>query len=265
MRVVDFIERRGNTYQGLNLTAEVREGILKHNGDQSGIYQDLHPKQPCSFLEGQIVGLVDTAAYICHDLQDGIQSGLLEKAICSNQDFAAGAKEMQEIIEELVPGQKVKMTPYHDTFFIDNLLHKLVMSMTQQIAENLAAYQVETLQDIKRLSEKQTVLAAMRPEDQILFQKLKKLVYQNVYALNTIQIMDRKAQKVAQELFETFMEQPELLPPEELDKFNHIEQKEDYEGYQSCPQRVICDYISCMTDRFALEEHERLRNPRIKI
>ena len=265
VRVVDFIERRGNTYQGLNLTAEVREGILKHNGDRSGIYQDLQPEQPCGFLEGQIVALVDTAAYICHDLQDGIQSGLVEKAISSNRDFAVGVKEMREIIEELVPGQKIEMSPYDDTFFIDNLLHKFVMSMTQQTAENLTTYQVETLRDIRRLAGEQVVLAAMKPEDQVLFHRLKKLVYHNVYALNTIQIMDRKAKQVAQDLFESFMEQPTLLPPEELDKINHIEQEKGYSGYQSCPQRIICDYISCMTDRFALEEHERLRNPRIKI
>jgi dGTPase len=77
VRIVDLLEKRCDDYEGLNLTYEVREGILKHNSnkDRSGIYNNLNPDKICSTLEGQIVNKVDTIAYICHDLQDGIKSG----------------------------------------------------------------------------------------------------------------------------------------------------------------------------------------------
>ncbi len=265
VRVVDLIERRSNAYMGLNLSAEVREGMLKHNGDRSGIYRDLQPELPCFSLEGQVVGLVDTTAYICHDLQDGIQSGLLEKAARNNRDFAAGVEEMREIILTLVPEQTVELSQYSDTFFIDSLIHHLVMSITRQTAQAVRHYRVNSLADVQSLAQKNIGLVAMQADDEQLFKRLKKLVYQYVYGLNTIEIMDSKATKVAQELFEAFMEQPKLLPPEEYEKITHIGQTDWYSGYENCSQRVICDYISCMTDRFALEEHERIRNPRIKI
>jgi dGTPase len=265
VRVVDFIERRSPAYYGLNLTREVREGILKHNKDRSGIYQELDQEYPCTFLEGQVVGLVDTVAYICHDLQDGIQSGLIEEAMAKNSDFRMQLQEMVSIIEELLPQQEIEMGRFSDTYFIDQLIHRLIMSITNQSVVNLRKYHISSLEDVRQKAIEGITLIGMDEKAGKLFGRLKKLTYESVYALHTIQTMDSKAILVVKDLFETFMESPKLLPSEIYEKYKHIETSVPYDGVENSEIRVVCDYISCMTDRFALEEHERIKNPRIKI
>ncbi len=264
VRVVDFIENRSSEYCGLNLTAEVREGILKHNDDFSGIYEDLNPGKLCSSLEGQIVGLVDTVAYICHDLQDGIASGLVEKSLRANPDFKEKVNEIINIICDLT-SLKIEINNLHNTFFIDDLIHKLIMSITEQSVINLSDNKVLSLEDVHKLSQEGIRLITLKKDDDKKFKRLRKLVYESIYGMNTIQIMDSKAILVATDLFNAFTENPKLLPPEEFYKYMHINRFNDYKGFVNNEIHVICDYIACMTDRFALEEHERIRNPRIKI
>lgn len=264
VRVVDFIERRSNNYCGLNLTSEVREGILKHNNDYSDIYMNLNPGTPCSFLEGQVVGLVDTLAYICHDLQDGIESGLIEKSMRSNSDIKQDIEEMLSVIEDLT-GIKIDLYKLHDTYFIDKLIHSLVMSVTEQSVLNLAQYKVENSSRVSELSSQGIRLITLGDKEEVLFKRLKSLVYETVYGINTIQIMDTKAVMVISDLFQAFINNPKLLPPDIHYQYRHIEQVPGYKGFANNEVHVICDYLACMTDRFALEEHERIRNPRIKI
>ncbi|EGD47245.1 deoxyguanosinetriphosphate triphosphohydrolase [Ruminiclostridium papyrosolvens DSM 2782] len=267
VRVVDFIERRSDDYFGLNLTSEVREGILKHNTDSSGIYKSLNPRKPCFSLEGQVVQLVDTVAYLCHDLQDGIESGLIENAISKNVDFKRDIDEIVAIINDLLVSEnkEIGVTKYSNTYFIDSLIHKLIMSVTEQSVENLAAKKIQTLEDVKSLAVKGESLITLRKDDEDRFEKLKSLIYKSVYGIHTIQTMDSKAVTVVKDLFETFVNNPRLLPPEELNKYMHIEELPNYSGFTNNEIHVICDYIAGMTDRFALEEHERIRNPHIKI
>ncbi len=267
VRVVDFIEKRSDDYFGLNLTSEVREGILKHNSDRSGIYKSLNPSEPCFSLEGQVVALVDTIAYLCHDLQDGIESGLIERAMSKNRDFKRDIHEITDIINDLLESdnKKIGVTKYSDTFFIDSLIHKLIMSVTEQSVKNLVEKEIETLEDVKSLALEGETLITLKKEDEDRFKKLKELIYKSVYGIHTIQTMDSKAVTVAKDLFETFVNNPRLLPPEELYKYKHTDSPENYSGFANNEIHVICDYIAGMTDRFALEEHERIRNPHIKI
>ncbi len=264
VRVVDFIERRSNEYWGLNLTTEVREGILKHNRDYSGIYQNLNPGKPCSFLEGQVVGLVDTLAYICHDLQDGIESGLIERAMKNNGDIKAEVEEMLSIIGELT-GTSIDIYKMQDTYFIDKLIHRLVMSVTEQSYKNILQYKVADSKQVSALSNEGTILISLGEKEKSQFKTLKDLVYKTVYSMNTIQIMDSKAVMVVGDLFQAFLDNPKLLPPDIYYKYSHVEHIPHYKGLVNNEVHVICDYLACMTDRFALEEHERIRNPRIKI
>lgn len=265
VRIVDFVESRSNDYCGLNLTEEVREGIFKHNTDYSGIYNNLNPGKPSYSLEGQVVRLVDTVAYICHDLQDAIESGLIEKTIKVNPDFNKSIEEIIQIVNEFIPGNVVNLKQTRDTFFVDNLIHKLIMSITDQSVKNIVENNICNLSDVKSKAEKDISIIALKKEDEKKFKRLKKLVYSSIYGMNTIQIMDKKAEVVVRDLFLTFLENPKLLPPAEFYKYMHINKNDYYNGFENNEVHVICDYIACMTDRFALEEHERIFNPRIKI
>lgn len=271
VRVVDLLEQRCNDYLGLNLTYEVREGILKHNNDRTNIYDSLNPSKICSTLEGQVVGLVDTVAYICHDLQDGIVSGLVEIALNKNKDFKNNIMEIKEIIIEMLEDENEKtldFTRFSNTYFIDHLIHHFVMSITEKSAENIKEWNISSQEDVQLKANESQKIIDLRQEDVTYFNRFKKLIYKSVYGINTVEIMDSKAKKVASDLFNAFINNPNLLPPEELFKYLHFEEVyniKKYDGYKTNEIRVICDYIANMTDRFALEEHERITNPRIKI
>ncbi|MBP5431394.1 dGTP triphosphohydrolase [Ruminococcus sp.] len=268
VRVVDLLEKRCSEYAGLNLTYEVREGILKHNSDRSGIYQSLNSNEICSTLEGQIVGLVDTVAYICHDLQDGIISGLVEKAYYKNNDFQKDIKRIETIVNTLLDSnEQLNFSRYSDTFFIDKLIHHFVMAITKSSAENIKNKNIKNRDDVEKAAKKGVSIIEFSKEDKEIFKDFKKLIYKSVYGINTIEIMDSKAKIVAKELFEAFSNNPKLLPPDEYFKYLHCNDSEleVYDGYKNNELRVICDYIASMTDRFALEEHERITNPRIRI
>jgi len=268
VRVVDLLEKRCSEYAGLNLTYEVREGILKHNSDRSGIYQSLNSNEICSSLEGQIVGLVDTVAYICHDLQDGIISGLVEKAYYKNNDFQKDIKRIETIVNTLLDSnEQLNFSRYSDTFFIDKLIHHFVMAITKSSAENIKNKNIKNRDDVEKAAKKGVSIIEFSKEDKEIFKDFKKLIYKSVYGINTIEIMDSKAKIVAKELFEAFSNNPKLLPPDEYFKYLHCNDSEleVYDGYKNNELRVICDYIASMTDRFALEEHERITNPRIRI
>lgn len=270
VRVVDLLEKRCSEYHGLNLTYEVREGILKHNKDTTGVYKSLCCGDVCSTLEGQVVGLVDTVAYICHDLQDGIVSGLVENSMKHNNDFLEIIIMMKKNVADMIKSNtdKLDFTKSSDTYFIDGLIHYFVMNITEQSATNITEWGIKTCDDVISKAKNGIKIIDLSKDGNNHFKKLKKAVYESVYCINTIKIMDSKAVTVASDLFNAFQNAPELLPPEELYKYlhyNEIIKVQEYDGYRTNELRVICDYIAGMTDRFALEEHDRITNPRIKI
>lgn len=139
------------------------------------------------------------------------------------------------------------------------------MSITEQSANNIKKYQINSIDDIIEHANKGITIIALDKENEKHFKELKKLIYKSIYKSYTISTMDSKAENVVRDLFESFNANPNLLPPKEFYKYNHIANDSPYDGAENSQVRVICDYISCMTDRFALEEHERIKNPRIKI
>ena len=164
VRLVSLLETRSHDYPGLNLTREVREGILKHNRDRSGVYQSLYPQQPCSTLEGQVVSLADTVAYLCHDLQDAVQSGQLWQAVSRSPEFAQGMKELEQLLAEGSQGEiRFHLSPYQDTFFINVLIHKLVLGLIQGTLHRLEQHRVESFAQVQQLAGQGVTLAGFDP------------------------------------------------------------------------------------------------------
>jgi dGTPase len=267
VRIVDHIEKRCNEYSGLNLTYEVREGILKHTKDTSGIYKNLNSEETCSTLEGQVVNIVDTIAYVCHDLQDGIISGLVEDSMNKNKEVAIYLKKLVEIIASILECKTtdIDVTRYSDTFFIGDLIHKLIMKITNNSVSQLIKYNINTQAAAKREAKNGITIITFDPITNEIFKTMKNLVRQTVYNLHTIIAMDEKAVRVASDLFEAYTNKPMLLPPDWYYRYKNPEISDNYAGAPNDKIRIICDYISTMTDRFALDEHERLYNPRIRI
>ncbi|MCX7745567.1 MAG: dNTP triphosphohydrolase [Clostridia bacterium] len=266
VRIVDFLEDRDSNNRGLNLTKEVREGILKHNDDSSGIYTNLDPKLPCSTLEGQVVSLVDTIAYVCHDLEDGIKSGLLQRNINRNPDDRISFTELRDMIIEVTKGDIcIDCDFYKETYFVRKLIHYFISNLTQDSYEKIKNFKVMSLEDVKNLSKQGIRIIGFHDSTKEIFKKIRKFVYRNLYDTQTIVMMDTKAVKVIKDMFEAFVDNKKLLPPECLYRYNHIYTDPLYKGSANNEVRVIIDYLSCMTDRYALDEHERIFNPRIKL
>lgn len=267
LRVVDLLENRNtNLYKGLNLTKEVREGILKHNNDRTGAFSELNPFMVCSTLEGQIVGLVDTVAYTCHDLDDGIKSGILENNCKCNKDMKDHFEETKSLILSK-SGIEISYSRYGSCAFISKLINYFVENIIRSTYENLKTYKVSDYSDIKMLADNNISIAKIDDETYDLFLKFKKFVNDTLYYTRTVQMMDCKAERVVGELYDAFYENTALLPPEWKYKLdNNCEFDEyNYENDGKIKARLICDYIACMTDRFALEEHDRVFNPKVKI
>lgn len=267
LRVVDILESRDEElYKGLNLTNQVREGILKHNNDRTGAFPELNPDKPCSTLEGQLVKLVDTVAYTCHDLDDGIKSGILENNCKLNKNISEQFEAIKEKIY-LQTGIMISCGKYDKTIFISSLINYFVKEITYSIYDNLVKYKVEDLSDIQRLANDNISVAALKENVLKLFIDLKCFVDAAVYQTSTVQMMDVKAEKVVSDLFDAFYSNTALLPPEWKYRLDSPEIFTEYkfEDYNKTKARLICDYIACMTDRFALEEHDRVFNPKVKI
>jgi dGTPase len=191
----------------------------------------------------------------------------VEAAIHKNPDFAEKMSELKHIIAGFLEGKEdeITFTPYGETYFINNLIHKLIMNITINSVRNLKTYAIQSCEDVKEKALNSIEIITFDPDTKAVFDKIKAIIYQYIYGLHTIQTMDEKAVRVVKDLFEGFTKKPELLPPEWYYRYNNIKSNENYDGAADDKIRVICDYIATMTDRFALDEHERLFNPRIKI
>lgn len=268
VHVVDELETRYNDcYNGLNLTAEVREGILKHNNDRTGMYDELKPYEACSTLEGQIVRLTDTIAYTCHDLDDGIKSRILEKNCSRNEDINS---EFNKIRERILDETGIEMTNKADgnLSFVGSLLHHFINRLTLSGHERLCEFDIKSREDVRKFASQGVLIIKQDEKSFELFKALKDFVGLGVYKTATVQMMDMKAKRVVEDMFDAFYENTLLLPPEwkfKVENFGKLPEYENILGADAAKARVICDYIACMTDRYALEEYERLFNPNIRI
>ncbi|MHB1394388.1 MAG: dGTP triphosphohydrolase [Clostridia bacterium] len=269
VRVVDVIEQKSGTDNcGLNLTWEVREGILKHTNDHTeGIYQDLKPFEPSS-LEGQIVALSDTMAYVCHDLDDGINVKLIKESI---DEGLLTQKAFDELVYEnfgLIPGSGISA-----------LINALVLDLVESSWNIIDVNNITTLEQVRSFTDRSV------PGNKIIrlgkhekaFRSLKKFVAEYVYNSPMTTIMDVKAKKIVNEIYNTFWDNPRQMPVRIYKKFIDATSTPnggyesiksttpEYDGYVTTPTRVLCDYIAEMTDRSALETYDKLFGPFKKI
>lgn len=269
VRVVDVIEQKhGTGNYGLNLTWEVREGILKHTKDHTeGIYEELKPSEPSS-LEGQVVAISDTIAYVCHDLDDGINAKLVKESI---DEGLVTQKAFDELVYEnfgLKPGSGISA-----------LINTLVLDLVESTWNIIDTNNISTLELVRSFTDrsvKGNKIVRLGKHDKA-FRDLKKFVTEFVYNSPMTTIMDVKARKIVGEIYNTFWDNPKQMPNRIYKKFIDASRtsKAGYEdgigmtgengGYMTTPARVLCDYIAEMTDRSALETYDKLFGPFTKI
>ncbi len=242
LRVVDTLEQRYGAFDGLNLTFETREGILKHcslpNAQQLGEVgrRFIDRKQPG--LEAQLTNLADEIAYNNHDIDDGLRSGLL--TVEQLGEVALYARHRAEV-ERLFPGISGRRA-INET--VRRMVNALVLDLIQTSRNNIAQAGVASIEDVRNAPPLIAFSDAMKQEAQELKRFLRKNLYQH-YQVNR---MTSKARRIITDLFNIFISGPQLLPPDyQLDGDDKAEQA-----------RKVADYIAGMTDRYAMREYRRL-------
>lgn len=246
LRVVDKLEERYGAHEGLNLTFETREGILKHCSianarqlEEVGL-RFLENKRPS--LEAQLANLADEIAYNNHDVDDGLRSGLLTESQLDNIDLYA--RHRREV-EHAYPGISGRRA-INET--VRRMINSLIVDLTETSRQRILQANPQTMDDVREASTLIAFSDAMRSEATVLKQFLRHNLYQH-YQVNR---MTSKARRIITELFSAFMEEPRLLPPDyQLDEAANSPN-------QSAQARKVADYIAGMTDRYAMREHKRL-------
>lgn len=240
LRVVDVLEERYANFDGLNLCFETREGILKHcsleHAAQLGDVgkRFLNDQRPT--LEAQIANLADEIAYNNHDVDDGLRSGLITlEQLASVRLFSSHLDEVRKTYPELAQRRVV-----HET--IRRMINTLVSDVITQTEKNIRA---QTLKDVNDVRKAPTLLA-FSAEMLELNRELKAFLRTHLYRHYLVLRMSAKAHRIISELFQAFMEDHRLLPPQFL-RAAELEHA-----------RAVADYVAGMTDRYAIREYRRL-------
>jgi len=248
LRIVEHFEQRYAAHRGLNLTLGVREGIIKHSRDYSvGTHPELSPyyldKAPP--LEAQIIDLADEIAYLTADLDDGIESGLLEIAHLRqhvrvlSRCFAAVERQHPEVDEKYL---------FHEALqLMQNILTDDLINNTRA---NLEAHGLDTLERVRQHRKR---VATFSPEVQSERLQEKQYLYDHLYTCPELELEHNKAEEVVTALFDFWVENPGELPEGYHDEI-------EAEGLA----RVVADYIAGMTDAYILLQYAMVkRRPRL--
>jgi len=247
LRTVDALEQRYGAFDGLNLTFETREGILKHcslkNARKLGDVglRFIEKKQPS--LEAQLANLADEIAYNNHDIDDGLRSGLLTTTQLDEIDFYARHRDEVELAYPGIAGRRA----INET--IRRMINALIVDLIQTSLQRIRDAGVVSATDVRNAAP----LIAFSDHMQAEAALLKRFLRENLYRHYQVNRMTSKARRIVTELFDAFMQEPSLLPPD-----YQMPATADTAKSVTMQARQIADYIAGMTDRYAIREHKRL-------
>ena len=260
LRIVTRLERHYADFDGLNLTWESLEGIAKHNGPVIGPNADAKHAGPLPYAlaevnaawdlelhthasaEAQVAAIADDVAYSHHDLHDGLRSGLFSEA--DLMDLPVTGPAFEEV-DRLYPGLE-KMRRRHEA--LRRVFGRMVEDVIAVARGRLDSAQPKSVDEIRAMGT--TMIRFSKP----LYQELKAIrsfLFTRMYRAPSVLVMRNEVTEVVNGLFPLFLSRPELLPQE----WRH-----DIEAAQGETElaRIVADYVSGMTDRFALQEGQRL-------
>lgn len=261
LRVVDWLEERYPTYDGLNLTFEMREGILKHCSrrnarkielqEPGGVAQRFTDQSALAVpllqpgLEAQLANLADEIAYNAHDIDDGVRSGLL--TIEQLQEVAL-FKQYSEQALQSHPALKGRRWLFET---IRLMLSEQVYDVMAATGQALAVARPASVQDVRA----SPAMVRFTPDMAAKSSALKQFLSKNLYRHPQVLAKTNAAKRVIEDLFHTYLAAPEEMPVEHRQRFDQPTSKR---AGLFKPERVVADYIAGMTDRFATKEHARL-------
>ena len=260
LRLVTKLERRYPTFDGLNLSWEALEGLVKHNGPLTGSRAPVERPLPAAIVEyvathdlalddyasaeAQVAALADDIAYNSHDVDDGLRAGLFD--IADLADLPLVGPAFQEVRDRYGDIERPRLIHVA----ISQMIGAMVEDLLAETRRRLAQHSIASVGDIRALD---GPVAAFSAELVAADKAVKAFLLENMYRHHRVNRMTSKARRLVSEVFALLLDEPELLPAEWRGR---AEAKDD-----AGRARMIADYIAGMTDRYALEVHQKLFNP----
>ena len=240
LRIVTELERRYPEFAGLNLTWEVREGIVKHETEYDVSDAEDYEPEKRGHLEAQIANVADELAYTAHDLDDGLRSNLI--SVGQLQGLT-----LWEMLRESIDWTTDELDELTRHRLIRRLIGLEVSALLESTQQRIAAADLKSVEALQMLDHN---VVGFSDEYVTMNQQVKSFLFANMYQHYRVVRMQSKAERFIEELFNAYIEKPEILPK----KVQARSQTREF-------YRTICDYLAGMTDRFALKEYSKLFDP----
>lgn len=247
MRIVEKLEHRYPDFPGLNLTYEVREGLVKHDTEYDVTHAEGYEPEKAGTLECQISNLADEIAYNTADLDDGLRSGILRPEDVRQLEI------WRYVMDSLNEPYDAPITDLLRHRVIRRLVGIEIRDVIQTTHERLERFHIRSVEDVRSCGQN---LATYSPALTRMNAELKAFLLSHFYRHYQVMRMAAKAHRLLTDLFHAYVAEPRQLPTETQRKI-----QEEEEGLH----RVVCDYIAGMTDRYALEEHRKLFDPAVRV
>jgi dGTPase len=245
LRILEVLERRYPTFPGLNLTWEVREGIIKHQPESDAHAPAEYAPGEAPTLEAQLVDFVDEIAYNNHDIDDGVTSGMLTfdalRSVALFREAHDGVLARGESpIRSVLRHQVVRA-----------VINRCTWDLLETTQANLREARVASVSDVRAAGRR---LVGYSPAMGARVRELKDFLFTNMYRHYRVVRMGDKAARILRDLFGSYVAEPRQMPP-------HYQERIPQDGLH----RVVSDYIGGMTDRFALDDHRKLFDPAVRV
>ncbi len=242
LRIVEILERRYPEFPGLNLTWETREGIIKHMGSYKGPLPEGLTNEIALSLEAQVVDVADEIAYNNHDLDDAMRSEIFtaEDAMAASlwaEHYETARRDYPDTPEDVIRSETVR-----------RIINAQVTDLIDSALGRIGELDLKDIGDVRRRGHG---VATFSDDMNRRNLELKKFLMARMYRNERMKGLEESARKTITDLFEAYVSDPGMLP-------GHVARREGADGRH----RMVCDYISGMTDRFALEQHARLTGSR---
>ncbi len=247
LRIVDVLEEKYASFDGLNLTFETREGILKHckknKAKELGELGQRFLKGEQPSLEAQLVNIADTIAYNNHDVDDGLRSGLItEEQLCETSLFEPHYHHVKKCWPDLDKKRLI-----HET--IRRMINELAVDLVTTSATAIKQTDPQHIDDVRQ-HQAPLILFSEKLHTKNL--EMKRFLRDHLYQHYKVHRMTVRADRIVKGLFEAFMKDP-LLLPHVKDQRKQLRQVDEQQL-----ARQVADYVAGMTDRYAIDEYERL-------
>ena len=236
LRIVDILERRYPDHPGLNLTYEVREGIVKHETKMKIKLPEFDPNERAT-LEAALVDIADEIAYNAHDIDDGLSSGYIKLESLIAADFS-DILRVTQFKNTISDDDKLRYA------VVRQLIDRLVSDVLAETSRRIELNKISNLEDVRRAQEK---LVSYSDNMKKSVGQIKEFLFEKLYRHPQLKKHSEKAAEIIKGLFEELIGNPQLLPPNFLQRLN-----------SEAKEIVVADYVAGMTDRFAEKTFEEL-------